>query len=77
MKITAFTQENCGPCRKLKPKLKDLDQDINFVDIRDNLEAARENQVASTPTVIVEEDGEEINRLVGNKSKEELKKELA
>lgn len=77
MKLKVFTQENCAPCRKLKPKIKELDVETEFIDIEESLGKARDNRVASTPTtLIIDENGEEKQRILGNRDKEDIQKHL-
>jgi len=67
----------CGPCKMLGPIIDELAGDFNGrvkiakVDVDNNKDLARRFKVMSIPTVIILENGEEINRLVGVKEKEE------
>ena len=49
---------------------------IEFIDGDENKEVAIEYNIRSIPTTIIEEEGKEINRLVGVRSKEEMIDEL-
>lgn len=66
-KLLVFSASWCGPCKAFKPTLLELDQDrLEYIDI-DLLPEIREDyEVRSVPTVIlVDDDGEELVRLVG------------
>ena len=71
----------CGPCRMLAPVFEELSneiKDIKFIklDVDDNSDVAESYGVMGIPTLILFKDGKEIKRIVGFKSKEDLKKEL-
>ena len=67
----------CGPCKMLGPIIDELAKEyagrskICKVDVDKNKDIARRYKVMSIPTVVILENGEEINRLVGVKEKEE------
>lgn len=67
-KLLVFTASWCGPCKGFKPTLLELEQDrLVYVDIDENPEARTQYEVRSVPTVIlVNEDGKELERLVGS-----------
>lgn len=67
-KLLVFTASWCGPCKGFKPTLLELEQDrLVYVDIDENPEARTQYEVRSVPTVIlVDEDGKELERLVGS-----------
>ena len=66
-KLLAFTASWCGPCKGFKPTLLELDQErLVYVDIDELPEIRKDYSVQSVPTVIlVDEDGVELERLVG------------
>lgn len=66
-KLLVFTASWCGPCKGFKPTLLELDQDrLVYVDIDEMPEIRKDYGVQSVPTVIlVDEDGTELERLVG------------
>ncbi|MCI8474591.1 MAG: thioredoxin [Oscillospiraceae bacterium] len=62
----------CGPCRMLGPVIEQLAEDyegkdviIGKVDVDENPELAQRYGVMSIPTVLLLEDGKEIDRKVG------------
>ena len=79
-KAKYFSAVWCGPCKVFKPIMKELSDegyDIEFIDGDENQDLAVQYNIRSVPTTIIEEDGEEVSRIVGVKTKEEMVKELA
>ena len=75
-----FSATWCGPCKAFKPIMKELSDegyDIEFIDGDENQDLAVQYNIRSVPTTIIEEDGEEVSRIVGVKTKEEMVKELS
>ncbi len=71
----------CGPCKMLSPILDEISEEITTtkfykVDVDDNEDIAREYNVMSIPTVLVFENGELTNTIVGLKSREYLVEEF-
>ncbi len=72
----------CGPCRAQGPIIEELVKEyegkikIGKLNIDEGLEIAQNYNVMSVPTLIFFKDGQEVKRLVGFQSKEELKKEI-
>lgn len=71
----------CGPCKMLSPVLDEISEEITTtkfykVDVDDNEDIAREYNVMSIPTVLVFENGELTNTIVGLKGKEYLVEEF-
>ena len=66
-KLLVFSASWCGPCKAFKPTLLELDQDrLEYIDIDQLPEIREDYEVRSVPTVIlVDDDGEELVRLVG------------
>ena len=77
-KLLVFSASWCGPCQGFKPTLLELEQDrLVYVDIDEKPEIRADYEVRSVPTVIlVDEDGEEIERLVGAQSLSRLQELL-
>jgi thioredoxin 1 len=68
--IIKFGADWCGPCKRLTPIIEQLqlnipELQIQTVDVDESPELSRKYQIKVLPTVIVLEDGQEINRLVG------------
>ena len=67
----------CGPCKMLSPVLDEISEEITTtkffkIDVDDNEDIAREYNVMSIPTVLVFENGNLVNTIVGLKGKEYL-----
>ena len=69
----------CGPCKTLKPRLKEVANEnpeikIVEIDVDKCTELAEKYGIQAMPTLVVIENGEEINRSVGLISKEGILK---
>ena len=66
----------CGPCQMLRPILdeiaKDETKNIVSIDVDEADELAREFGIMSIPCLILFQNGKEINRSVGLKSKQDI-----
>lgn len=77
MKILFFTQNNCVPCRRVKPVMKDIAEeygiDVDELDINLHRKTTNEFNIMSTPTLIVlDDEGLEVNRVTGAKPKRDM-----
>ena len=75
-----FSATWCGPCKQFKPIMEELSNEgynIEFIDGDENRDLAIKYNIRSIPTTVIEEEGKEINRLLGVKSKEEIIEELS
>lgn len=71
----------CGPCQMMAPILHELeaempDVQIGKVNVDEQMDLARQFRVVSIPTLIIFKSGQEVQRMVGVTSKEELKDAL-
>lgn len=71
----------CGPCQMMAPILHELeaempDVQIGKVNVDEQMDLARQFRVVSIPTLIIFKNGQEVRRMVGVTSKEELKDAL-
>lgn len=71
----------CGPCQMMTPILHELeaempDVQIGKVNVDEQMDLARQFRVVSIPTLIIFKNGQEVQRMVGVTSKEELKDAL-
>ncbi len=72
----------CGPCKRLSPTIDEIRDEfpnllVTKVDIDAQHEFASEWNIKSVPTcLLIDENGDEVTRVVGNKSKSDLIKEL-
>ena len=71
----------CCPCQMRAPILHELetempDVQIGKVNVDEQMDLARQFRVVSIPTLIIFKNGQEVQRMVGVTSKEELKDAL-
>ncbi len=67
----------CGPCRNLAPVIDELaeeltDVKVGKINVDDNKDLARQFKVMAIPTILVFRNGEEVNRVVGPDTKDEI-----
>lgn len=67
----------CGPCKMLSPIMDEMSEEITTtkfykIDVDDNEDVAREYNVMSIPTILVFENGNLVNTIVGLRGKEYL-----
>ena len=72
----------CGPCKMMSPVLNDVAEEmdgevvIGKLNVDHNQPIAKKYKVRSVPTLVLYENGQEIDRFVGVKNKKFLLKEL-
>jgi thioredoxin 1 len=81
VRLLDFYADWCGPCKKQDPILEELEAeygDIEFVkiDVDDEQDVANQYQVRSLPTVVVERDGDIVDRFVGFTQREDIESAL-
>ena len=74
IKIIRFTASWCQPCKILAPIFGELQNEVSgvsfeTVDVDYNKDKASQYSVSSVPTVIIEKDGQIVNRFSGVKPK--------
>ena len=68
----------CGPCKMLAPVLESVQDEIGEkakiykLDVDEGMEVAKRFGIMSVPTMIIFKNGEEVERLVGLRSKSEI-----
>ena len=74
--VLYFTAEWCNPCQRTRPIAEELKRDglidFVFVDADSEIELLEQFGIKSVPTYILLEDGKEINRMSGAKTKEQF-----
>jgi|TARA_R100000315_G_C5233428_1_gene144497 thioredoxin 1 len=74
-----FSATWCGPCKTFKPVMNEISGEghsVEFIDIDQSQDLAQKYNVRSVPTVVVEENGVEIDRIIGAVSKEQIVNKL-
>ncbi|MDO8642417.1 MAG: thioredoxin [Candidatus Woesearchaeota archaeon] len=79
--VVDFWAEWCGPCRALAPAFETVSGELKTItfaklNVDEERELAQDHGVMSIPCLIVFKNGTEVDRLVGNMSKEMLKQKL-
>ncbi|MFH1848066.1 MAG: thioredoxin [Candidatus Omnitrophota bacterium] len=68
----------CGPCKAIAPIIEQLSRDfqdkmtVGKVNVDDNPGIAQSSSVMNIPTMIIYKDGQEVSRIVGLRTKEEI-----
>ena len=77
--LVDFWAEWCGPCRALGPKLEELSGEMEGqvkivkLNIDENPATPSKYGVRGIPTMILFKDGKEVDQIVGNHPKENIK----
>lgn len=77
--LVDFYADWCGPCRMIAPIIEELSTELDGkakiakLDIESAQKVTSTFGVTSIPTIVIFKDGKEVNRVVGVKSKDELK----
>jgi thioredoxin-like negative regulator of GroEL len=69
--ILVFKMPNCAPCTQLEVVMKDF-ENVSFLQVMENVEKSQQFNIRKAPTVIVLEEGKELLRFTGYKTKEEI-----
>lgn len=81
--LVDFYADWCGPCRMLTPILEALAKDLDGklvvakLDVDHAQKTTSTFQITSVPTLILFKEGKEVNRIIGLKDLESLKKIVA
>jgi thioredoxin 1 len=74
--VLYFTAEWCNPCQRTRPVAEELKRDglvdFVFVDADSEVELLKKFEIKSIPTYILLEDGLEVKRMNGAKTRQEF-----
>ena len=73
--VKYFSATWCGPCKVFKPVMTEIKNDgyhVEFIDIDSLSDLANKYNVRSVPTVVIEDGGREVDRIVGSVSKQQV-----
>ena len=74
-----FSATWCGPCKAFKPVMNEIAGEgysIEFIDVDQEQNKATKYGVRSVPTVVIEENGIEVDRFVGSIPKQMILEKL-
>ena len=78
--IKYFSAIWCGPCQTFKPVMNEIVSEgysVQFIDIDQSSAIAEQYNVRSVPTVVIEENGVEVDRFVGALPKQSVLSRLS
>lgn len=71
-----FTADWCNPCQRTKPIAEELKRDglidFQFIDADSEMEMVKKFEIKSIPTYILIEDGKEVKRTNGAKTRDQF-----
>ena len=74
--VLYFTAEWCNPCQRTKPIAEELHSEgiinFEFVDADSNIDMIKKFEIKTVPTYILIEDGQEVKRMNGAKTREQF-----
>lgn len=79
--VVDFFADWCMPCLMIAPVIEELAdemKDVKFVKINidDNKELSRKYEIRSIPCLIIFKDGKEVDRIIGNRTGEEIERRI-
>ena len=77
--VKYFSATWCGPCKAFKPIMQEVANEgysVEFIDVDQEQNKATKYGVRSVPTVVIEENGIEVDRFVGSIPKQMILEKL-
>lgn len=79
--LVDFWAEWCGPCQMILPTIEELADEVENakickVNVDEQPDLAKRYGIMSIPTLVVIKDGKTVNKVVGARTKEEIKQML-
>lgn len=79
--IVDFHASWCMPCKMMAPAIEELSDELTKVvfvkaDTEECPETTKKYKITAVPTLVILKNGEEINRLVGKRTKDEIDKAI-
>ena len=74
-----FSATWCGPCKTFKPIMNEIageGHSVQFIDVDQSQDLAAKHNVRSVPTTVIEENGIEVDRIIGSVSKQQVMSKL-
>ena len=74
-----FSATWCGPCKTFKPIMNEIAGEgysVQFIDVDQSQDLAAKHNVRSVPTTVIEENGMEVDRIIGSVSKQQIMSKL-
>ena len=75
--IIDFYANWCGPCKLIAPHLEDLSKELGItigkIDCDMEMELANSFSIVSIPTLLIYKNGQMVNKVVGYRTKDEIK----
>ena len=75
-----FSATWCGPCKVFKPVMTEIASEgygVEFIDVDSEKNKAQLYNVRSVPTVVIEENGVEVDRFIGGHPKQTILERLS
>jgi thioredoxin-like negative regulator of GroEL len=73
--VLYFSAAWCGPCKAYRPLLESMQNEmpITFIDVDSSPQTSDQYNIRSVPTIVVIQNGMEIGRAVGARTKDEIR----
>jgi len=75
-----FSAKWCGPCRTFRPIMEEVAGEesiiVEFIDVDNEQNKAEKYRVTAVPTIVIEENGRVIDRIIGVLTKQQILERL-